>query len=233
VDRISFRAIDARLNCEEAQTDLLSILLRNMDRADVRDQVLTLLFAGRETVANALSWTWYLLSQHPDSAAQFHAEIDRVLGKRLPAVDDIPHLHHTRMIFAESLRLYPTAWLTTRRAIDACSVGGVRVPAGGVTLMCQYVMHRDPRYYRAPDHFDPTRWTLETQPECARYAYFPFGAGPRQCIGESFAWLEATLILAALAQRWRLRLARGHVVKALPATSLQLKHGLPMVIEPR
>lgn len=221
--------------------DLLSMLLLAQDAGDgpgmsdvqVRDEAMTLFLAGHETTANALTWAWYLLSQSPDVEARFHDEIDRVLQGRLPMVDDLPQLVYTRMLMSESLRLYPPAWTIGRRALGDYHVGGYVIPAGSIVLMSQWVMHRDPRYYPDPKRFDPCRWTPEAQAERPKFAYFPFGGGSRLCVGESFAWMESILLLATLAQRWRLRLAPGQQVAAQPSITLRPRYGMRMVIERR
>jgi cytochrome P450 len=235
----------ARMIAERRATgdrgDLLSMLLFAQDAGDdpsmsdaqVRDEAMTLFLAGHETTANALTWTWYLLSQSPDVEAQFHAEIDRVLQGRLPTVDDLPQLAYTRMLISESLRLYPPAWTIGRRAQADCQVGDYTVPAGSIVLMSQWVMHRDPRYYPDPERFDPYRWTPERQAQRPKFSYFPFGGGPRLCVGESFAWMEGVLLLATLAQCWRLRLAADQLVAAQPSITLRPRYGMRMVIERR
>jgi cytochrome P450 len=189
--------------------------------------------AGHETTATALTWTWYLLSQHPDIEAKFHAEIDQVLKGSLPTVEDYPRLRYTEMIFAESMRLYPPAWIIGRRALNNYRLGDYQIPARTIILMSQYLMHHNPKYFPAPECFDPERWTPEAREGRPKFSYFPFGGGPRLCIGESFAWMEGVLVLATLAQQWRLRLVPGHPVALQPLVTLRPKHGMRMVIEPR
>ena len=217
--------------------DLLSMLLEAFPNAEdtpyLRDQVITIFLAGYETIANALSWTWYLLSQNPQAEENFHAEVDAVLGGRLPAVEDLPRLRYTEMVLAESMRLYPPAWAMGRRALRDFELGPYRLPARTTVLMSQYVMHRDPRYYPDPLRFDPERFTPEAKAGRPKLAYFPFGAGPRQCIGESFAWMEGVLALATIGQKWRLALAPGQKVEPQPLITLRPKHGLRMRVEPR
>jgi cytochrome P450 len=236
------RMIAQRRATGEDHGDLLSMLLLaqddegdagRMSDIQVRDEALTLFLAGHETTANALTWTWYLLSQHPDAEAQLHAELDTALAGRLPTFEDLTRLPYTRMILAESMRLYPPAWVIGRRALNEYKVGGYRIPADSIVLTSQWVMHHDPRYYPEPFRFDPQRWTPAAQAERPKFAYFPFGAGPRVCIGESFAWMEAILLLVTIAQRWRMRLAPGQQVALRPTITLRPKYGMWMRLERR
>lgn len=203
-----------------------------LDERQARDEAITMFLAGHETTANALAWTWYLLALHPEAERALHAEVD-ALGGALPGSADLPRLPYARMVLAEAMRLYPPVWIIGRRALQDVALGGYTIPARAVVVLCPYVAHRDPRFWPEPGVFRPERWT----PECAaarpKFAYFPFGGGPRVCIGESFAWMEGTLILAAIAQRWRLRLVPGHPVEPLPRITLRPKHGLRMVPEAR
>ncbi|HKC72173.1 MAG TPA: cytochrome P450 [Terriglobales bacterium] len=220
-----------------AGDDLLSMLLEAFpdpkEKAYVRDQVITIFLAGYETIANALSWTWYLLSQNPQAEEKFHAELDTELAGRLPTVDDLPGLRYTEMVLAESMRLYPPAWAMGRRALRDFALGPYFLPARTTVLMSQYVLHRDPRYFPDPLRFDPERFTPQAKAARPKLAYFPFGAGPRQCIGESFAWMEGVLALATIGQKWQLRLAPGQKVEPQPLITLRPKHGLRMRVEPR
>jgi cytochrome P450 len=222
--------------------DLLSMLLLAQDAEgdgdgmtdqQLRDEAMTLLVAGHETTANALTWTWYLLSEHPDVEARVHAEVDAALPGRTPDADDVLRLPYTRMVLAESMRLYPPAWALGRRAITDHELDGYLIPARSIVLLSQYIMHRDPRFYAHPERFDPERWTPEAQSGRPKFSYFPFGAGPRQCIGEQFAWMESTLVLATIAQRWRLRLVSGHPVEPRPLITLRPKHGMRMTVHLR
>jgi cytochrome P450 len=217
--------------------DLLSMLVQAFpdphDNAYLRDQVVTIFLAGYETIANALSWTWYLLSQNPPAEARFHAEVDEVLAGRLPTVDDLPLLRYTEMVLAESMRLYPPAWAMGRRALRDFALGPYWLPARTAVLMSQYVMHRDPRYYPDPLRFDPERFMPQAKARRPKLAYFPFGAGPRQCIGESFAWMEGVLALATIGQKWKLRLQPGQKVEPQPLITLRPKYGLRMTVERR
>jgi cytochrome P450 len=179
-----------------------------MSDEQVRDEVLTIFLAGYETVANALTWTWYLLSQHPEVEAKLHAELNAVLGtgteERLPALADYPDLRYTEQVFAESMRLYPPAWAMGRMAIKDATLGEYDIPAGAHVFFSQYVMGRTAEYFPDPERFDPERFTPEAKAARHRYTYFPFGGGSRQCIGESFAWMEGVFSIATIAQRWRM-----------------------------
>ena len=242
LDAIIYRLIDGRRRSGEDTGDLLSMLIAAQDEEDggagmtdqqVRDEAMTIFLAGHETTANALNWTWYLLAGHPAVEARLHEELDQVLQGRLPTMADLPALRFTENIVRESMRLYPPAWMVGRRAVADFPMGGYTVPARSIVLMSQYVMHRDVRYFPEPDQFDPGRWTPEFKAALPRYAYFPFGGGPRQCIGEGFAWMEAVLLLATLAQQWKLRLVPGHPVVPQPMITLRPKHGLLMTAHRR
>ncbi len=220
--------------------DLMDMLLQarddlgdgqGMSDALVRDEVLTLFLAGHETTANALTWTWYLLSKHPDVEAKLHEELAQVLNGRVPAADDVEKLSYTRKVLSESMRLYPPSWTIGREALDDYQAGDFRLPSGSTILMSQWVMHHDPRYYPDPYRFDPERWTPEAVAARPKYSYFPFGGGPRVCVGEPFAWMEGTLVLAALAQRWRLRLVPGQKIDLLPQVTLRPRYGMRMEIQ--
>src|SRR5207248_449114 len=220
LDQSSYKIIDDRRRSGTDTGDLLSMLLEARDEDDggqmtdeqVRDEALTLFLAGHETTANALTWTWYLLSQHPEVEARLHEEIAAVLQNRLPTAEDFPRLRYTEMVLAEAMRLYPPAWAIGRRAISDYRIGEYTAPARAIILMSPYVMHRNPRYYPKPARFDPERWTAEAREARPKFAYFPFGGGPRVCIGEGFAWMEGVLLIATIAQRWRMRLAPSQTV---------------------
>ncbi len=201
--------------------DLLSMLLASRDeQADasghhtgmsdeqVRDEVLTIFLAGYETVANGLSWTWYLLSQNSEVEAKLHAELDAVLGigdqRRTPTLADYPNLRYTEQVFAESMRLYPPAWAMGRMSTKPVELGPYRIPPGAHFFFSQYIMGRDPQYFPDPLRFDPDRFTPEAKAARAKFTYFPFGGGGRQCIGESFAWMEGVFSIATIASRWRM-----------------------------
>jgi cytochrome P450 len=222
--------------------DLLSMLLMAQDDEDrgrgmtdrqIRDEAMTIFLAGHETTANALTWTWFLLSQSPEVERRLHQEIDGVLNGRLPGVADVDRLPYTTRVVTESMRLYPPAWLVGRRAVNEYGIGPYYVPPRSIIVMSQWIVHRDPRYYTEPDRFEPDRWTAEFKTALPRFAYFPFGGGPRQCIGESFAWMELVLLVATLAQQWRFELVPGHPVVPQAAITLRPKYGMKMIANAR
>lgn len=240
LDAAIYRIID-RHRAAGTGDDLLSMLLdaqddagngRRMTDVQLRDEVLVILLAGFETIANALTWTWYLLSNHPDVEAQFHGELHRVLDGRLPTAADVDKLAYTRMLLSETLRLYPSVWFLDRRALDDYVVAGYRVPAGSTVLMSQWLVQRDPRFYSNPSCYDPLRWTPAEISKRPKYSYFPFGAGPRVCIGEHFAWMEGVLLLATIGQRWRVRALDSNVVPN-PQINLLPRNGIRVRVEPR
>jgi cytochrome P450 len=239
LDAMIYGMIADRRSSRRDRGDLLSMLLvaqdeddgRTMTDQQIRDEAMTIFLAGHETTANALTWTWYLLSQSPDAETKLRAEIDGVLRGRLPSVSDIASLPFVDRVVTEAMRLYPPAWLIGRRAVDAYSIGGYVAPPRTIFLMSQWVMHRDSRFFADPDRFNPDRWTPELKAELPKFAYFPFGAGPRQCIGESFAWMELVLVIATIAQQWKLRLVPGHPVVPQPLVTLRTKHGMRMTVE--
>ncbi len=221
--------------------DLLGMLLAARDETtgegmsdrQLRDEVVTIFAAGHETTAVAMSWTWYLLSQHPQYEARLHLELDQVLAGQAPRFADLEQLPYTRMVFEEALRLYPPAFSLTRVAVADDRVGPHRIPKGAMVTLSPWVTHRDPRLWPDPERFDPDRFLPEAVRQRHKFAYFPFGGGPRVCIGNSFALMEGRLILAALAQRYRLRLEPGHPVEPQGRITLRPRHGMPMTIEER
>lgn len=241
LDVTIYRLIEEHRASGVDRGDLLSMLLLAQDEDDgermtdlqVRDEALTIFLAGHETTANALAWTWYLLSQNPDAEAKFHAELDRVLGGRTPTLDDLPNLPFTRKLLAESLRMYSPAWVVGRRVLSDYKIDKYTLKRGDIVLMSQAVMHYDPRFWDNPEQFDPDRWTPEAEAARPKFAYFPFGGGPRICIGEQFAWMEEMLLLAALGQQWKMRLAPDQVVATQPIITLRPKFGMRMVLERR
>jgi len=239
IDAVVYRMIEAHRQRHSSRGTLLDMMLaaspdRNITaEQSLRDQVITIFLAGYETVANALSWTWYLLSQNPQCERRFHEEIDRVLQGREVAIEDIPRLRYVEMVFAESMRLYPPAWAMGRYARDDFQLGEFFLPAKTTVLISQFVTQRDPRFFPDPLRFDPERFTPEAKAKRTKLTYFPFGAGFRQCIGESFAWTEAVLLLATLAQRWKLQLMPGHRVEPEPLITLRPKYGMQMQVESR
>jgi cytochrome P450 len=221
--------------------DLLSMLLaaedadnpeKRLSDREIRDQALTLFLAGHETTANALAWTWHLLSIHEPERLKMKAEIDEVMaGGRLPGLEDMPRLRYTHAILSESMRLFPPVWVVGRRAVEDVVIGDLEVPRRTIVVMSQYVIHRDEQYWPGALEFRPERW-LDKAAEEARpkFAYFPFGGGARICIGESFAWAEGVLMLAVMAQRWRMEPVAGHPIAMNPTVTLRPKHGLRMIV---
>src|SRR5579871_5737644 len=239
IDAVVYRMIEAHRREHSDRGSLLDMMLAaSPDQSEssersLRDQVITIFLAGYETVANALSWTWYLLSQNPDCGRRMRTEIDRVLQGRTPTYDDIPRLRYVEMVLAESMRLYPPAWAMGRYARNDFQLGDYFLPAKTTVLISQFIAHRDPRFFPDPLRFDPDRFTPEAKARRTKFTYFPFGAGFRQCIGESFAWMEGVLVLATLAQRWKLRLVPGHPVEPEPLITLRPKYGMRMLVEER
>ncbi len=241
LDAIIYRMIADRRLSGRDHGDLLSMLLTAQDEDEgggmtdqqVRDEAMTIFLAGHETTANALTWTWYLLSQNPDVEATLHAEVDRALQGRLPTIKDLASLSYVERVVTESMRLYPPAWIIGRRAIAEYQLGQYVAPPRSILVMSPYVMQRDPRFYADPERFDPDRWTPEFRAALPKFAYFPFGGGPRQCIGESFAWMELILLVATIAQQYRLHLVPGHPVVPQPLITLRARHGMRMTIEQR
>lgn len=242
LDRLIYRLINERRQSGEDRGDLLSMLLlaedhegdgTGMTDRQVRDEALTLFLAGHETTANALTWTWYLLGQNPDVAAIFYAELDTVLGDRPPTLDDLPQLVYTRMVLSEAMRMYPPAWGVGREALAGYQVGGYTLPARSVALISAYVIQHDERFYPQPYRFDPTRWRPEVAEARPKYAYVPFGAGTRICIGEQFAWMEGILLLATLGQHWHFHPVAAHPVQAQALITLRPRYGLKMRLERR
>jgi cytochrome P450 len=220
--------------------DLLTLLLtardddgNSMSDQQLRDEVITLLLAGHETTALNLSWSWYLLAQHPEAEAKLHAELARVLGDRPPCAADLPNLQYTDQVVRETLRLYPPAWRIFRRTEDALTVGEYTLPPGSNIVLSQWVTHRDPRWFPEPGRFDPDRWSAAAAAKLPRFAYFPFGGGPRVCIGAGFAMMEATLLLATIAHCFRLRLAANQRVQPLASITLRPKNGIRVELEKR
>jgi len=236
LDHLIYALIAERRAAGHDRGDLLSMLLMAQDEEDgsglsdrqVRDEAMTLILAGHETTANALAWTWYLVSQSLGVETRLHEEIDRVLQGRLPGAADLGALPFVEQVVTESMRLYPPAWVVGRRALADYAIGDFVVPARSVVFMSPYVMQRDSRYYADADRFLPERWTPDFKAALPKFAYFPFGGGPRQCIGEPFARMELALLVATIAQRWRLRLVPDQSVVPRPLITLRPKHGINM-----
>ncbi|HLK51651.1 MAG TPA: cytochrome P450 [Bryobacteraceae bacterium] len=230
LDETVYRIIRLHRESGHDAGDLLSMLIEargedgsRLDDRQIRDEVMTFLLAGHETTALALSWAWQLLSQNPQAEEKLREELDRVLGGRLPEISDLPSLKYAEGVIKESMRLYPPAWGVGRSVIQEFDLAGYRIPAGSNVVMSPWVMHRDPRFFADPLQFDPDRWNREDSRKLPRFAYFPFGAGPRQCIGASFAMMEAVLLLATIAQRFQLHLVGAHPVEPLPSITLRPK----------
>ncbi|NUM52482.1 MAG: cytochrome P450 [Candidatus Hydrogenedentes bacterium] len=241
IERTMDRIIRERRASGEDRGDLLSMLLKAQDEDDggamtdkqVRHEMVTLFLAGHETTANALTWAWYLLALHPEIERKLHAELDSVLGGNTPAPADVPRLEYARRVFAETMRLYPPAYLIGRTVRETFRLDGYEIPRGAQILLCPFVTHRNAKYFPDPLRFDPDRWAPELQQDRHKFAYYPFGSGPRTCVGEPFAWMEGILLLSVLAQRWRLRLEPGHPVEYDPQITLRPKHGMTMRLERR
>jgi cytochrome P450 len=232
--------ISERRQTEEDKGDLLSMLMlardedgTGMSDAQVLSEALTIFLAGHETTANTLTWTWYLLSQHPDIEAQLHEEVDRVLAGGAPTLEKLGELTFTEQIIKESMRLYPPVWSFGRMAIEDVPVNDYVLPKNRTVVVAPWVVHRDARWYDEPAQFKPERWTPEFEKDLHKYAYLPFGGGPRICIGNNFAMMEAKIILASMAQNYRLHLKKGHRVEPEPLITLRPKHGMMMHLERR
>jgi cytochrome P450 len=250
VDRLIAEHRAAAEQGEPDKGDLLSMLLTStyeatdpeaqpdrMSDTQVRDEVLTIFLAGYETVANALTWTWYLLSQNPEVEAKLHAELDAVLGigdqQRLPTLADYPSLRYTEQVFAESMRLYPPAWAMGRMSTREIELGPYTIPEGSHVFFSQYILGRTPEFFPEPLHFDPERFTAEAKATRHKYTYFPFGGGGRQCIGESFAWMEGVFSIATIAQRWQPRFVATYPITPQPKITLRPKYPVMMQLVPR
>ena len=221
--------------------DLLSMLLgsryedgKPMSDQQIRDEIVTIMVAGHETTANALSWTWYLLSRHRDVESRLVSEITDVLGGRTPAVYDLPKLRYTEMVFSEALRLYPPVWMLSRRALHSDTLPcGAEVTAGAQVIMIPYIAHRNEEYFPEPERFNPDRFDGVARNELPLCTYYPFSAGPRGCIGEAFARMEAMVIIAIIAQRFTFDLQAGDVVVPEPLLTLRPKNGLRVQVRLR
>ncbi|GAB4201181.1 MAG: cytochrome P450 [Roseiflexaceae bacterium] len=241
LEAVITRMLNERRASDADTGDLLSMLLHardedgsRMDDRQLRDELITLFLAGHETTALALSWTWYLLAQHPEVETRLHQELDRVLGGRAPTMADLPALRYTELVLRESMRLYPPAWtLSGRIAARDTELGGFHIPAGSLMSISQWVTHRDPRFFPEAERFQPERWEGDLEKRLPRFAYFPFGGGPRLCIGQAFAMMEATLILAVVAQRFHLALVPGQRVVPQPSITLRPRYGVKVQLHQR
>ncbi len=236
LDALVRRIIAGRHASGEDRGDLLSMLVQAQDADDgtrmtarqVRDEVMTIFLAGHETTAVALSWTWYLLGRHPDVEARLADELRDVLGGRTPSVADLPRLKYAEMVVTESMRLYPPAYGIGRQAVKATEIAGHAFARSDIFVAPTWVVHRDPRWFEEPEAFRPERWAGDLARRLPRFAYFPFGGGPRQCIGNSFAQMEAVLLLAAIAQRFQLSLVPGQRITPTPYVTLRPEPGIRM-----
>lgn len=235
-----YRMINDRKKKPVDNGDLLSLLLiaqeedpAGMTDQQIRDEAITLFLTAFDTTSNALTWTWYLLSQNPEAEAELHEELDRVLQGRMPTVEDVEQLKYTRTVFGESMRFYPPSYVIARQAIDDFSIGEYTVPGGSMILTSPYLIHHDTRFRSNPEKYDPHAWAQHQQDAKSKYEYFPFGAGPRSCIGQNFAWMEGILLLATIAQSWKVKLVPGHPVEFLQLINLRPKHGMLMELEKR
>ena len=242
LDTIIYRIIAARRANPGNRDDLLSLLLAAVDDegdgyrmtdTQLRDELMTLFLAGHETTANALTWALYLLATHPTIAATLHSELDTVLGERAPTVADLPSLSYTHWLFAEALRLYPPAWIIGRRAIAPVTIGDVPIKPDTIVLMSPWLMHHDSRFFPDPYRCEPLRHTPAAQATRPKFAFFPFGGGPRNCIGEPFAWMEGVLVLATLAQRWHVLPIPDHPVALQTGIMLRPRYGMQLQLKLR
>ncbi len=241
LDQIVYALIDQRRKTAgNSQSDLLDTLLQAryedgspLPAQQLRDEVMTILLAGHETTAVSLSWTWYLLSQRPDVEDKLWSELKNVLSGRSPQFQDLPRLPYTDRVIKEAMRLYPPVWAIVRNPVEECEIGGYRVPPGVTVVMSPWVMHRDSRYYDEPDRFNPDRWLQPQAKAAPRYSYFPFGGGPRLCIGASFATTEAALVLATIAQKYQFRVASNQQIKPTPTITLRPAQGIKVTLTRR
>lgn len=242
LDEVIYRIIETRRASVEHQDDLLSMLLLAQDEEtgsgmtdrQVRDEALTLFLAGHETTANALTWTFYLLSQNADAEAKFHAELDAVVGSREIVPEDFAQLKYTEAVLAESMRLFPPAWAVGRRAVADHEFNGFKVAENSLVLASPFVIQHDPRFWEDAEAFRPERWQTQSVKEAgSKFIYLPFSKGIRSCIGEGFAWMEGVLLLAVLGRKWRLRLAPEQRIGLHPMVTLRPKYGMKMRIEKR
>lgn len=241
LESVITKIIRQRRASDEDTGDLLSMLLHTQDEdgsrmtdQQLRDELVTMFVAGHETTALALSWTWYLLTQSPEVEAQLLEELQTVLQGRTPTMADLPQLRYTDMVLKESMRIYPPAWLLSGRvAVADCTLGGYQIPAGTLLAISSWVTHHDARFFSEPDRFNPQRWNTEDEQQRPKFAYFPFGGGPRMCIGQAFAMMEATLILTTIAQRFQLTLVPGQTIEPQPSITIRPKYGLKMRLTKR
>ncbi len=245
LDGVVYGLIDERRKSQDETDDLLSMMLGlryededgndagAMSDRQVRDEAITMFAAGQGTSTMALAWTWYLLAAHPTVQERFHREVDEALDGRPPTPADLPNLPLTDQIVTESMRLYPPVYTTAQTAAEPFELGGYHIPAGALLTAPQIVVHRDGRWFEEPDAFRPERWTPEFRKSLHRYAYFPYGGGPRLCIGDRFSEMAVRLIMASFGQRWKVRPDPTHAVEMMPFLTLKAKGGLPLFLERR
>ena len=238
LEEFIYGIIEERRRSGRDTGDLLSMLLHatdedgsHMSDEQLRDEVMTVIMAGHETTAIALSWTWRLLALHPEVEKKLHAELNEQLNDNAPTIEGLPYLPYTDAVLKESMRLYPPAWAIGREAIEDCEIGGYHVPAKTQLFISQYVVHHDPRFFENPESFDPGRWADGLEKRIPKYAYFPFGGGPQLCIGQSFAKMEAALLLATIARRFRMRLSGDGRATPQPSITLRPKNGVQVMLE--
>jgi len=240
-DTINKMVIERQQNKIDKQ-DLLSLLLNSQDEKidgegmtdqQLRDEALTLFLTAFDTTSTALTWVWYLLSQNPEAEAELHEEIDRVLHGRSPTAADVANLKYTRMVLGESMRMFPPSYVIPRQALEDFPIDKYIVPKGTIILLSPYLIHHDSRFHTDPEKFNPHAWDKHSRSANSKYEYFPFSRGPRACIGEPFAWMQGILVLASIAQFWRIKLAPGHPVELLPLMNLRPKYGMMMTLHRR
>lgn len=242
LDNIIYDIINARKKCRLDNGDLLSLLLNAQDQIGVsggmtdqqiRDQALTLFLTGFDTTSLALSWTWYLLSQNPETEHKLHEELDNVLNGRIPTINDVPNLVYTKMVFAESMRIYPPIYVIARQALEEFSISDYVIPAKTIVLMSPYLIHHDERFHHNPEQFNPDSWNNKNAYQQSRFDYFPFSRGARSCIGQHYAWLEGVLVLASIAQNWKLEMVSNKPVEFEQLINLRPKNGIKMKLSRR
>jgi len=242
LDKLIYGLIDKRRKSTRQYDDLLSMLMLPYENEntvggltdeEIRDEALTLFLTSFDTTSTALTWTWYLLSQNPDSESELHEELNRVLEGRMPSASDIGDLRFTRMVFTESMRMFPPSYVIPRQAREDFFIDKYIIPKGTIVLMSPYLIHHDPRYYQEPEVFNPHNWDEKKRTTISKYEYFPFSSGPRKCIGEPLAWMEGILILATICQSWQAKLVPDHPVELMPLINLRPKHGMVMTLNRR
>ncbi|NJM73880.1 MAG: cytochrome P450 [Scytonema sp. RU_4_4] len=240
IDDLINRKIQERQQSGEEHNDILSILLKARDESgepmsqeQLRDEINSLIGAGFETSGMSAVWTWYLLSQNPSAESKLHEELATVLGGRTPTAEDLPNLKYTRMVLEETMRLYPVVWINSRSNIADDEIGGYHIPAGSLLILSPYVTHHLPAYWENPNDYEPERFSQEHSIGRPRHAYFPFGGGPRQCMGDVFAMVELQLLFAMAAQQFRLRLVPNQQIEIDSRLTLRPRHGVLMTLEPR